>query len=183
MSKPQGLSAPLKLWLESAGICAVVGVVAEAVFARTSAATAVTTAIVVDSARVMRNPFRQSSMEMGESCRPFLMVEEAGAAVPLAAREGRPSICHSYWSACKTFRRAARRAGRTAAHTPATTATQAKYTSWVRGRGEERPWLDIALVGIAARKMPSGRPSAAPIKAGRMLLWRGIPPQRGGRAT
>jgi len=51
--------APLKLWLESAGISAIVGVVADAVFARRSAATAVRMAIVVDSARVMKSPFER----------------------------------------------------------------------------------------------------------------------------
>ena len=59
MSKPQGLSAPLKLWLESAGISATAGVVADAVFARRSAATAVRMPIVVDSARVMKSPFER----------------------------------------------------------------------------------------------------------------------------
>ena len=61
--------------------------------------------------------------------------------------------------------RAARRAGTTAATTPATIATNAKITSVSTGTWKPTPWLESPCVTSAARNSPSGSPRPAPISA------------------
>ena len=80
-----------------------------------------------------------------------LQTEDAGAIAlrtrirallaPPASPGGASSRDYSYWSASRTLSREARRAGRTAARIPATTATTVKITSCVKGTWNEMPWL------------------------------------------
>ena len=63
------------------------------------------------------------------------------------------------------MRREARRAGRIAAITPTITETIAKMISDVSGTAYSISNCDSAFVTSAARNIPSGSPSAAPMRA------------------
>ena len=89
-----------------------------------------------------------------------------------AVRSLRPSIpfranliIYSYCSAVSGSSFAARRAGVIAAITPTITATTVSTTSWPQGTANRTSNSSRARVTSTARKMPSGTPIAAPIRA------------------
>src|SRR5215218_579513 len=92
-----------------------------------------------------------------------------GVGVP--SDPGGPSA-YSYASAVSTSIRAARRAGRIAASTPARIATATKATSEPTGTANVMPSSPNAVARSAATPRPAAMPIAAPRSAVMMLSWR-----------
>src|SRR5512132_3895878 len=124
----------------------------------------------LDTRQRRRSPRLPGGIGLAEPQRIGPEVDLVEELVPVVGPH--PDQSYSYCSACRTFSRAARRAGSTAATIPTMIVTTAKRMSCPVGILKLTSYWPRACTISAARKTPSGSPRAAPISAVMMLSWR-----------